>query len=52
MTNLDIIRKSRDIMPTKVRIVNAVVFPAVVYGCESGTIKKAERRRIEALELA
>ena len=52
MTNLDIILKSRDItLPTKVCLVKAMVFPAVMYGCESWTIKKAERRRIDAYEL-
>ena len=52
MTNLDSILKSRDItLPTKVRLVKAMVFPVVVYGCESWTIKKAERRRIAAFEL-
>ena len=52
MTNLDSILKSRDItLPTKVRLVKAVVFPLVMYGCESWTIKKAERQRIEASEL-
>ena len=52
MTNLDSILKSRDItLPTKVRLVKAIVFPAVMYGCESLTIKKAERRRIDAFEL-
>ena len=52
MTNLDIILKSRDItLPTKVRLVKAMVFPAVMYGCESWTVKKAERRRIDAFEL-
>ena len=52
MTNLDSILKSRAItLPTKVRLVKAVVFPIVTYGCESWTIKKAERRRIDALEL-
>ena len=52
MTNLDSIFKSRDItLPTKVRLVKAMVFPVVVYGCESWTVKKAERRRIEAFEL-
>ena len=50
MTNLDSILKSRDItLPTKVRLVKAVVFPVVMYGCESWTIKKAEHRRINAL---
>ena len=49
MTNLDSILKSRDIsLPTKVRLVKAMVFPVVVYGCESWTIKKAECRRIDA----
>src|SRR5574337_27376 len=52
MTNLDSILKSRDItLSTKVRLVKAMVFPVVMYGCESWTIKKAERRRIEAFEL-
>ena len=52
MTNLDSTLKSRDItLPTKVRLVNAMVFPVVMYGCESWTIKKAERRRIDAFEL-
>ena len=52
MTNLDSILKSRDItLPTKVRLVKAMVFPVVMYGCESLTIKKAERRRIDAFEL-
>ena len=52
MTNLDSILKSRDIiLPTKVRLVKAIVFPAVMYGCESWTIKKAEGRRIDAFEL-
>ena len=52
MTNLDSILKSRDItLPTKVRLIKAMVFPVVVYGCESWTVKKAERRRIDALEL-
>ena len=52
MTNLDSILKSRDItLPTKVCIVKAMVFPVVVYGCESWTIKKAERRKIDAFEL-
>ena len=52
MTNLDRILKSRDIvLPTKVRLVKAVVFPVVVYGCESCTVKKTERRRIDAFEL-
>ena len=48
MTNLDSIFKSRDIsLPTKVRLFKAMVFPVVTYGCESWTVKKAERRRIE-----
>uniref|UniRef100_A0AC11D8I3 Uncharacterized protein n=3 Tax=Ovis aries TaxID=9940 RepID=A0AC11D8I3_SHEEP len=52
MTNLDSILKSRDItLPTKVHLVKAMVFPAVMYGCESWTIKKAERQRIDAFEL-
>ena len=52
MTNLDSILKSRDItLPTKVRLVKAMVFPGVMYGCESWTVKKAERRRIDAFEL-
>ena len=52
MTNLDSIFKSRDItLPTKVCLVKAMVFPVAVYGCESWTIKKAERRRIDAFEL-
>ena len=52
MTNLDSILKSRDItLPTKVHLFNAVVFPVVTYGCESWTIKKAERLRIDAFEL-
>ena len=51
MTNLDIILKSRDItLPTKVHLVKAMVFPEVVYGCESWTIKKAECQRIDAFE--
>ena len=51
-TNLDSIFKSRDItLPTKVRLVKAMVFPAVMYGCESFTVKKAEHRRIDAFEL-
>ena len=50
MTNLDSILKSRDIaLPTKVHLVKAMVFPVVMYGCERWTIKKAERRRIDAL---
>ena len=49
MTNLDSIFKSRDItLPTKVRLVKAMVFPVVMYECESWTVKKAERRRIDA----
>ena len=52
MTNLDSIFKSRDItLPTEVRLVKAMVFPVVMYGCESWTIKKAEQRRIDAFEL-
>ena len=52
MTNLDTIFKSRDItLPTKVRLVKAMVFPVVMYGCESWTVKKAEDRRIDAFEL-
>ena len=52
MTNLDSIFKSRDItLPTKVHLVKAMVFPVVVYGCESWTVKKAERQRIDAFEL-
>ena len=52
MTNLDSIFKSRDItLPTKVRLVKAMVFPVVMYGCESWTVKKAEGRRIDAFEL-
>ena len=52
MTNLDSIFKSRDItLPTKVRLVKAMVFPVVMYGCESWTIRKAECRRIDAFEL-
>ena len=52
MTNLDSILKSRDITwPTKVRLVKAMVFPVVMYGCESWTVKKAEHRRIDAFEL-
>ena len=52
MTNLDSIFKSRDItLLTKVRLVKAMVFPVVMYGCESWTVKKAERRRIDAFEL-
>ena len=53
MTNLDSILKSRDItVPTKVHLVKAMVFPVVMYGCETWTIKKAERRRIHAFELS
>ena len=52
MTNLDSIFKSRDItLPTKFRLVKAMVFPVVMYGCESWTVKKAECRRIDAFEL-
>ena len=52
MTNLDSILKSRDItLPTKARLVKAMVFPVVMYGCESRTIKKTERQRIDAFEL-
>ena len=52
MTNLDSIFKSRDItLPTKVCLVKAMVFPVVMYGCESWTVKKAERQRIDAFEL-
>ena len=52
MTNLDSILKSRDIiLPTKVRLVKAMIFPVVMYGCESWVIKKAERQRIDAFEL-
>ena len=52
MTNLDSILKRRDItLPTKVHLVKAMVFPVVMYGCESWTVKKAERRRIDAFEL-
>jgi len=52
MTNLDSIFKSRDItLPTKVRLVKAMVFPVVMYGCESWTVKKAERQRIDTFEL-
>ena len=51
MTNLDSIFKSRDItLPTKVHLVKAMVFPVVMYGCESWTVKKAERRRIDAFD--
>ena len=52
MTNLDSIFKSRDVtLPTKVRLVKAMAFPVVMYGCESWTVKKAESRRIDAFEL-
>ena len=52
VTNLDSILKSRDItLPTKVRLIKAMVFPVVIYGCESWTVKKAEHRRIGAFEL-
>ena len=52
MTNIDSILKSRDIsLPTKVRLIKAMVFPVAMYGCESWTIKKAEHRRIDAFEL-
>ena len=52
MRNLDSVLKSRDIiLPTKVHIVKAIVFPVVMYGCESWAIKKAEYQRIDALEL-
>ena len=52
MTNLDSIFKSRDItLPTKVHLIKAMVFPVVMYGCESWTVKKAERQRIDAFEL-
>ena len=52
MTNIDGILKSRDItLPTKVRLVKAMVFPVVLYGCESWTVKKAECQRIDAVEL-
>ena len=52
MTNLDSLLKSRDIiLPTKVHLVKAMVFPVVMYGCESWTMKKAERQRIDAFEL-
>ena len=49
MANLDSILKSRDTMPTKVRLVKAMVFPVVMYGCESWTVKKAEHQRIMLL---
>ena len=52
MTNLGSILKSRDItLPTKVRLVKAIVFPMVMYGCESWTVKKAERQKIDSFEL-
>ena len=52
MTNLDIILKNRDItLPTKVHLVKVMVFPVVMYGCETWTIKKAEHQRIDAFEL-
>ena len=52
MTNLDSILKSRDItLPTKVRLAKAMVFPVVMYGCESWTVKKAEQRRIDVFEV-
>ena len=52
MTNLDSIVKNKDItLPTKVRLVKAMVFPVVMYGCESWTVKKAEHRRTDAFEL-
>ena len=52
MSNLDNILKSRDnTLPTKVRLVKAMVFPVVMYGCESWTVKKSERQRIDAFEL-
>ena len=52
MTNLDSILKSRNItLPTKVRIIKVIVFPVVMYGCKSWTIKNAERQRIDAFEL-
>ena len=52
ITNLDSILKSRDVtLPTKVHLVKAMVFPVVTYGCESWTVKKAERQRIDAFEL-
>ena len=53
MTNLDSILKSRDIiLPTQIHLVKATVFPVVMYGCESWTIKKAEHRRMDAFELS
>ena len=52
MTNLDSLFKSRDItLPTKIHLVKAMVFPVVIYGCESGSVKKAESRRIDVFEL-
>ena len=52
MSNLDSILKSRDItLPTKVRLAKAMVFPVIMYGCKSWTVKKAERQRIDAFEL-
>ena len=52
MTNLDSVLKTRDItLPTKVHLIKAVVFPVVMYGCESWTVKKTERRKIDAFEL-
>ena len=52
MTKLESILKSRDItLPTKIQLVKAMIFPVVMYGCESWTVKKAERRRIDAFEL-
>ena len=52
MTNIDSILESRDItLPTKVHLLKAIIFPVVVYGCESRTVKKAERQRIDAFEL-
>ena len=51
MTKLDSIFKSRDTLPTKVHLVKAMAFPVVMYGCESGTVKKAEHRRIDGFEL-
>ena len=52
MTNLDSILKSREItLPTKVHLVKAMIFPVVMYGCESWTVKKGERRKIDAFEL-
>ena len=52
MTNLASVLESRDItLPTKVRVVKAMVFPVVMYGCESWTVKKAERQRIDSFEL-